>query len=118
MVAYQKRRGGDHREVKSDAMRLWSRLGNPVYDSTFNPEDGFSEEAVLVAKRGRRCTMETHFLGIIQTKKRVRDYERSAKYYGNDEEQLKRLEEYPKALRSCQEIVRRLRQRCGATPSV
>ena len=118
MVSYQKRREEDHRKVKSDAMRLWARLDNPVYDSPINPEEGFSEEAILVAKRGRRCTMETHFLGSIQTKKRVRDYERSAKFYGNDEEQLKRLEEYPRALKSYQGIVRRLRQRCGTSPSV
>ena len=39
-----------HRRVESDALRLWSILDNPVFDSPMRPETGFIDDAILVAK--------------------------------------------------------------------
>ena len=99
IVAVQKKREVTHRRVKSDAVRLWSILGNPVFDSPMHHDRGFIEDAILVAKRGRRCAMETHMLGSNLTKKKTRDFERSARRYGNEGEELRRLTEYPEALK-------------------
>ena len=95
-----------HRAVKMEALNLWRVLDNPVYDSPIDPEAAFSVEAVRIAKRGRRCTMETHLLGSSETQRAIRNFERIAARHGNDQEQVQRLMEYPNALERYQRIVR------------
>ena len=93
-------------------MKIWARLDHPVFDSPMNHESGFGEDGILVAKRGRRCTMETRLLGSNQTKKKkTRDFERSARRYGNDDEEIRRLREYPEALEQYRRTLSALRRR-------
>ena len=91
-------------------MRPLSILDHPVFDAPLGPEKGFSEESILVAKRGRRCTMEKQLLGSNLAKK-TRDFERSARRYGNEGGEMKLLQEYPDALQKYQKTVAAIRQR-------
>ena len=93
-----------HQKVKQDAVRLWELIDNPVYDAALDPEREFSAEAIAVAKRGRRSTMESALVGSIG-QSAVRDFERSAKRHGADEE-VKRLSEYPEALERYEKIMK------------
>ena len=107
----QKKREAVHRQVKADAMRLWPILDNHVYYSPIHPENGFIEEAILVSKRGRRCAMETHLLGIIFEQEKTRDFERSAKRHGSEGEERIRLKEYPDARAEYHAAMSALRRR-------
>ena len=110
-VQAQKDMEAKHRQVKTEAKRLWFLLGNPVYESPINPEAQFSSEAATLAKRGKRCTTEAVAQGSTRTRKEIRDFERSAQRHGNDQEQVERLREYPTALADYQRILRKLRAR-------
>ena len=99
-----------HQKVKQDAIRLWGLVDHPVYDSSRNPELGFSAEAVAVAKRGRRNTAETALIGGTETKKAARGHERSARRYGINEE-VERLRGYPTAMEKYHDALQALQ--CG-----
>ena len=104
----QKRLSEHHDGIKQKAVQLWSILGNPVFDVPLNPETGFSAEVVAAAKRGRRCTFETSWLGSDATKKAIRDHERSEKKNSLENEEVGRLREHPEELTGYQRIMRRL----------
>ena len=107
----QKRRERTHREIKSEALELWKLLENPVFDSPLNHESNFSDAAVQLAKRGKRCTVESGIVGSTNTKKAIRSYERSAKRHGNEMVEVERLQEYPNAVQDYSRILRKLKAR-------
>ena len=83
MKAAQRKLESHHRDMKKLAVQIWTRMDNPVFDSPELPEEGFPDEAIAIAKRGRRCTMETEAIGSNLTKRAIRDHERSALRHGN-----------------------------------
>ena len=105
--AAQRQTEEHHRSMKQQAVQLWTLLGNPVFYSPANPEDGFTSEAIAIAKRGRRCAHETVRLGSNATNRAIRDHERSAKRHGNHDDEVERLREYPNALVGYARILRR-----------
>ena len=100
-----------HMRHKEEAKRLWTLLGNPVYDAPLNPETLFAPEAIAIAKRGRRSTMETIVCGSNATKKAIRDHERSALKRGDVMAGVHRLREYPDALIAYKKIVEKVKKR-------
>ena len=82
MMNARKQMEEHHLNLKWQGVRLWELLGNPVYDASMGPGSGYSAEAIAVAKRGRRCTIETAWIGRNATMKEIRDRERSAKKKG------------------------------------
>ena len=86
-------------------------LGNPAFDSSMRPELGFIEDAIIVAKRGRRFTMETQLLDSTLAKKKTRGFERSARRYGDEGGEIRRLREHPDAMDRYRETVEALQRR-------
>ena len=97
-------------DTKLVALALWERLGAPVYDSPEEPEEGFSRQAIEMAKRGRRRTEETAACGSNRARKSLRDYERSALKHGDLDAEIGRLSEYPMARRKYANIMKGLKE--------
>ena len=93
--SYLRQQRDQHDRVNDEALALWARLDDPVYDSPAIPESGFPTSAVEIAKRGRRCAEETAVCGSNKTRKAIRDHERSAAKHGDEEAEADRLTEYP-----------------------
>ena len=102
----QRRTEATHRTTKEGAKQLWYLLGNPAYDSPSNPESMFSAEAVDMAKRGRRRTVETSLLGCNNTRRAIRDFEWIARKHGDESSEIERLKGYPTAMGNYRRILR------------
>ena len=86
-----------HEKVKRDEIKLWKRIDHPTADQPLNPEKGFSEDAIGMAKRGRQCAMESAACGSTHTRKEIWKHERSAWEHGDVTMEAERLLEYPQA---------------------
>ena len=91
MKAAQKRLEEQHRKEKVQALESGKLLDNPVRGSHRNPEAQYSTEVIDPAKRGRRIVLATAWIGRNVTKRAIRDFERSAKRYGNVDAEADRL---------------------------
>lgn len=85
---------GKRERVNQEATQLWGRIDHPTADQTRNHEKGFSADAVAMAKRGRRRTFESA-CGSTETRKAIRNHERSAWKHGDVTMDAERLLEYP-----------------------
>ena len=110
MKDFQKQVEKQHRKVREHAVELWGLLDNPVFDGPLDPESAFSKEAILQDKRGRMSTLGTARIGSNNTKRAIRDFERSARRYGSVNEEAGRLREYPTAAINYVRIMTRLRR--------
>ena len=108
---FLRRQKSKHEDAKLEDLALWDRLDAPVYDSPLIPESGFSEKAIEMAIRGRRCSEETVACGSTKTRKAIRDHERSAAKHGDVDAEVERLSEYPRARRRYMEIANCLHER-------
>ena len=88
----------EHHGRKNQALERWERLDNPSYDAPLNIEACYSEEVLNIAKRGRKCTLETAVMGRNKPKRARMDHERSAKLSGETEIEVELVREYPEAL--------------------
>ena len=109
-LAFLKKQEEDHDRIKVEAKTIWMRMDSPTSDCPLYPECGMSDGAVAAAKRGRQCTMESFACGSNQTRKALRDHERSAKLKGKVTLEADRLREYPEARRRYVELMSELRK--------
>ena len=83
----------------------------PTADSPSYPEYGISDDAAIAAMRGRQCTFESYAFGSNQTRRALRDHERSAKLKGQVHLESDRLQEYPDARARYIALMAELRRR-------
>ena len=107
------KQGDRHVTAKEEALKLWKRLGNPAVDSPLTPEKGFSTESINVAKRGRKCTVESSVCGSTTTRRAIRNWERSAKNNGDPTAEAQRLMEYPQATQRYLDVMVALQKLAG-----
>ena len=72
----------DHERAKEEARAIWKRLGRPTADCPAYPEYEMADAAAAAAKRGRQCIVEPYACGSNQTRRALRDHERSARKEG------------------------------------
>ena len=106
----QRKTEAEHRRTREEAEQLRYLLDHTVYDSPSNPDALFSAVAVAIAKRGRRCVIETALLGSNNTRSAIRNFDRRAKKHGDENAEVGRLKEYHTALDSYHRIMRRAKE--------
>ena len=89
---------GERARIAADAMRLWGRLDKDIPSGPRNPEGGFGEEALLVARRGRDRTRFSMERGQASAQANWRSVIRPSRYNGGIEEEL--YNEYTQAVRN------------------
>ena len=110
-LAFRKGQEEKHEVVKKDARKIWDRLDHPTADIPSHPEYGMSDDAAIAAKRGRQCAFESYACGGNQTRRALRDHERSAKLKGQVHLEADRLREYPDARARYIALMAELRRR-------
>ena len=98
-LAFLKKQEEAHGRIKVQAKTIWMRMDFPTADCPLYPECGMSDGAAAAAKSGRQCTMGSFACGSNQTRKALRDHERSARLKGDVALEEDRLREYPDARR-------------------
>ena len=89
---------GERVMIAADAMRLWSRLDEDIPTGPMGPEEGFGNEVIRIARRGRdhaRIAMER---GQASAHANWRSAVRSCQHHDGDEDEL--FHEYSHAVRN------------------
>ena len=89
---------GDRERIVGEAVRLWRRLDRVTPDGPRNPEEGFEEEVLSVARRGREYLQIPTARGQSSAQAKWRSMLRPNRYHGGTEENL--YKEYTKAVRN------------------
>ena len=80
--AFLNRQEEDRERIKAESKTIWVGMDFPTSDCAPFPEYWMSGEAVIAAKRGRQCAMESFDCGSNQTRKALMGRERSARVKG------------------------------------
>ena len=62
-LSAMKQKEAMNERVKKESEIIWGRLDNPTADSPAYPESGMSDEAIVSAKRGAQCALESRACG-------------------------------------------------------
>lgn len=98
-IAFLKQKEEKRARIKKEEKVIWLRLDFPTADCPSYPEYGMSDDAVAAAKRGRQCATKSFVCGRNQTRKALRDHERSVRLKGEVTLEADRLREYPEERR-------------------
>ena len=89
---------GERVMIAADAVRLWSRLDEDIPSGPRNPEEGFGDEAIRIARRGREHARIAMERGQSSAQSNWRSMVRSCRHHDGDENEL--FDQYTQAVRN------------------